>query len=201
MGEPGGDPWSMQITQTDADFYYALWIRDSLGITVPAGPLVPGHLTHRPPCHSDLIRGGSAEISAGWQAWWSDLARAAPSWDCATKYWDRAGAPYFDGLAEWPRLQSLSRILWNEADHWFAEYKRSTMLALADRPSGVGPAARAAADRLGHPIGDVHLDLIVVPVEGDRPLEVNRSRYIVPKDVYEHPAWHEVLVDMFVRAH
>ncbi|HEV2634879.1 MAG TPA: hypothetical protein VGX23_07000 [Actinocrinis sp.] len=201
MGGPDADPWSVRITQTDADFYYALWIRDSLEIAVERGPLVPGHLTQPPPSHSDLVRGGAAELAAGWQAWWSDLARAAPAWDCATKYWDRAGAPYFDGLAEWPRLQNLTRVLWNEADHWFTEYKRITTIALADRPSEHGAAARAAADKLGHPIGDVQVDLVVVPVEGDVPLEVTRSRYIVPQDVYDHPDWHNVLVDILVRAH
>ena len=197
----GGDPWSMRITQTDADFYYALWIRDALSIDVQAGPIVPGRLKVSPPCRSDLAEGCSPGLVAGWLAWWSDLARAAPSWDCATKYWDRAAAPYFDGLSDWPELQSLTRQLWSEADRWFNEYKRGVMLGLVDHPNGISLAALEAANRLGHPIGDIHLDLIVLPVEGDVALEVSRSRYIVPKDLYDHPAWHDVLVEMMIRAH
>jgi hypothetical protein len=201
MSRSGGYPWSMRITQTDADLYYALWIRDALDLAAGSDPLVPGHLTDRPPCRSHLVSDCSAQVDAGWQAWWTDLARAAPAWDCLTKYWDRAAAPYFDGLADWPHLQDVTRRLWGEADRWFNEYKRAVMLAQVDRPSGIGAAAHEAANRLGHPIGDIDLDLIVLPVEGAAPLEVNRCRYIVPTDVFEHPAWHDVLVELFVRAH
>jgi hypothetical protein len=189
----------VRIALGDPDFYHALWIRDALDLDVAASPIVPGRLRARPPLRRDLIGPRSAELGSGWIAWWSDLAENSPFWDVAPKY----RPPSFDDRAEWPGLQSLTGQLWEEASVWHNRYKRAIIddyIGAGGRQKGSGPAAREAAARLGRPLGDLRLELIVLPVEGDFPLEVNSRRYIVPDGVYEDPSWHTLLADMFVRA-
>jgi hypothetical protein len=212
--------WRMTVSRFDQNLDLALWLRQRLGLAVPAHPLVPdgpladgppaagpptdappadGPPTPGPPVDRDVPAsegGSSPELADQWLAWWLALVTAPDR--------DDRGAPRsflppdLTGLAAWPALRTAVRRHGSEGQAWHAARKRDGVARLSVG-NFADPGAAVVADvarSLGRPVRDFSLELLLLPVRDDTVRPVTEHRYLVPERAYDAPAWRDRLREL-----
>src|SRR5215469_5559796 len=148
----GSLSWRVSEDRWPESFDWALWFRAAERIEVGPGGVVPGAADIEPLPDPGADPSDTAELAAGWRAWWQSLAelpRLSPPFDLAHPPAGLAFAPPgFPGLAGWPALQRVVIRRWRQAHDWHT----------ARMKAGV-EAGRPGGERIGQVVAEVEREL------------------------------------------
>lgn len=165
----------------------ALFVRDAVGLDVPAGAVIPPPLDGDLPDHSMLLDSERrAAAGANWTGWWEMVVaqdvrqhQGSPdsldhsAWMLELTVEHRAvfDPPEFASLADRPALREAMRAVFEEALRWADERRRALLFPPSGRPSQFDyDTTRAVAEEVARrrqvSPGAVRACAVVLPVRG-----------------------------------
>jgi hypothetical protein len=190
----GSQSWQIRVDRWAEAYDLPLWIRAAERI-VAAGPLVPGPLEIDTPPESTTIP--SAEMAAGWLAWWESVVHAATATLSPAMGFSppdlSLSPPDFEGLQPWPEFREIVVRRWRQAHDWHNQRKRAGTAQHLPPPLTDTLVVQHVERSLGRRVKPFVLELILLPVRDDEVRRVHETRYLVPERVYDGPGWPDVL--------
>lgn len=165
----------------------ALFVRDAVGLAVPAGSAIPPRLEREPPGdHSNVLDFGQADAAGlAWSDWWLQIVSLtvrqwqdeSPSTDQHARMRQRAAElrkvfdpPAFASLANSPALREAVHATFEDALRWVNTRRRALLMPPQGRPDQFDyDTVRAVAEQVArqHQVnpGAVRGRALVLPVE------------------------------------
>lgn len=156
--------------------HVALYVRDSLQLSVAVRPTVPPHLTSGVPDLRGLVPPDvRSKAGALWTAWWESLVGVGkdlqPPAPIIPQSHPLLASPDWESLADRPALQQAVAATFEDGLRFAQDLKRSLLLTRPPPPGffsqrAIGQAAEAVAAWAGVPSGSLRASATILDVQG-----------------------------------